>query len=334
MTETARRETLPNVNDGNGRTGSRSWGLAAALTALVAALIVLLIAESLPPRTPPSAGAIKQVTSVPGLLAALADDAVDEIVVADGTYSISASGNQAADSLWIGSAYAHRTRPVTVRAQTPGGVTFDGHGGQLGGISFEQGAHDQTWDGFHFANGRTSQTGVIVFGGYPGLAAPYGIALKHFTIDASIHRVNPGATDHAVYFSYAVGGGPHDVLIEDLTVNATDPMGLASGIHMDHGYPADAPNMASHDVTVRRLVFNGNRTISSQQAIILWQPPTHDWLFDGGTITNAGGLAVRFESSPASHIVFRDITSRNSGGFYSSMGSTPPGVTFLHNSFE
>jgi len=49
---------------------------------------------------------------------------------------------------------------------------------------------------------------------------------------------------------------------------------------------------------------------------------------------DAGGLAVRFESSPASHIVFRDITSRNSGGFYSSMGSTPPGVTFLHNSFE
>jgi hypothetical protein len=323
---------MPTVNDGRNGSASLTWSVAAGLAAVVAGLIVLLIVESLPPpRTPP---ATTRVASIPALLAALADDSVEDIVVADGTYTIGEASDQAADSLWIGSAYAARTRPVTVRAETVGGVTFDARGGHLGGISFEQGAHDQTWDGFHFANGLTSNTGVIVFGGYPGFAAPFDITLRHITVDASVHRVNAGAaTDHAVYFSYAVGG-PHDVLIEDLTVDATDPMGLVSGIHMDHGYPQDAPNVASHDVTVRRLVFNGNKTIASQQAIILWQPPTQNWLFDGATITDAGGLAVRFESSPASRIVFRDVTSRNSGGFYSSMGSNPPGVTFLHNSFE
>ena len=44
--------------------------------------------------------------------------------------------------------------PIIVRAETPGGVTFDGSGnsGGYGGLSFEDGAHDQTWDGFNFAN--------------------------------------------------------------------------------------------------------------------------------------------------------------------------------------
>ena len=157
------------------------------------------------------------MASIPSLLSALADNTVDVIVVANGTYHISHSGNQASDSLWIGSRYAGRTRPVTVRAATIGQVTFDGGGGALGGISFNGGAHDQTWDGFHFANGVVGSTGVIVFGGYAGMAAPYDISLKHITVDASIHRINSGATDHAMYFSYALDGW-HDILIEDFTV--------------------------------------------------------------------------------------------------------------------
>ena len=51
---------------------------------------------------------------------------------------------------------------MTVRAETRGGVTFDAGGGNLGGLSFNGGAHHQTWDGFKFANGVTSQTGVIM----------------------------------------------------------------------------------------------------------------------------------------------------------------------------
>jgi hypothetical protein len=269
------------------------------------------------------------VSSVAALMTALADNTVDVIVVANGTYHISHAGNQASDSLWIGSRYAGRTRAVTVRAATIGGVTFDGGGGALGGISFNGGAHDQTWDGFHFANGVTGQTGVVMFGGYSGMAAPYNIALKHITIDASCHRVYSGATDHAMYFSYALDGW-RNILVEDFTVNATDTMGLASAIHMDHGYASDAPNVAAHGVTVRRLVFNGNKGIPSQQAILLWQPPTRDWLFDGATITNAGSSAIRYEST-ATNIVFKDITSVNSGGFYSSQGANPAGVTFIND---
>ena len=36
-------------------------------------------------------------------------------------------------------------------------MTFDGGGTTyFGGISFEAGAHDQTWDGFNFANGEAT----------------------------------------------------------------------------------------------------------------------------------------------------------------------------------
>ena len=77
------------------------------------------------------------------------------IVVANGTYHISQPATEQSDSLWIGSRFAGRTRPITVRAATIGGVTFDGGGATyFGGISFKDGAHDQTWDGFNFASGR------------------------------------------------------------------------------------------------------------------------------------------------------------------------------------
>ena len=94
---------------------------------------------------------------------------------------------------------------------------------------------------------------------------------------------------------------------------------------MDHG---DSAAPAGDHVTVRRLTVTG-----TQDAIILWDPPTHDWLFDGATITNAAGVAIRFESIGASNIVFKDIVSTGSGtaAFYSSMGANPPGVTFMND---
>ena len=73
--------------------------------------------------------------------------------------------------------------PVTVRAETRGGVTFDGGGAtSFGGLTFVDGAHDQTWDGFNFANGQATNTGIISFGGYAGLAAPHHITLRHIAI--------------------------------------------------------------------------------------------------------------------------------------------------------
>ena len=73
--------------------------------------------EGRPTRTPVPGLKSVLVASVVGLKAALADDSVDDIVVADGTYHISESADETGNSLWIGSAYARRTRPVTVRAR-------------------------------------------------------------------------------------------------------------------------------------------------------------------------------------------------------------------------
>ena len=110
---------------------------------------------STPTPTPsPTTGTSVRVTTIPALLNALDDNAVTDIVVANGTYRVSTASSQQSTSLWIGARYADRTNPVTVRAETRGGVTFDGGGSSyFGGISFQSGAHHQTWDGFNFVNG-------------------------------------------------------------------------------------------------------------------------------------------------------------------------------------
>ena len=57
-----------------------------------------------PTPAPMPTSAIKsvRVTSIPALLTTLADNTVDEIVVANGTYHVSPSGQLKSDSLWIG----------------------------------------------------------------------------------------------------------------------------------------------------------------------------------------------------------------------------------------
>ncbi len=91
---------------------------------------------------PRRVGKVVTVTSIAALKSALVDNSVDEIIVKNGTYHVSPSNRLAADSLWIGSsasggpAFAERTRPIIVRAETRGGVTFDGGGGSgYGGLS-------------------------------------------------------------------------------------------------------------------------------------------------------------------------------------------------------
>jgi len=281
-----------------------------------------------PTLAPTPTPATTRVASIAALKAALQVNATTDITVADGTYHVSPPQVQASDSLWIGSAYATRTNPVTVHAETTGGVTLDMGGVSSGCISFEEGAHDQTWDGFDCANGTINQTGAIMFGGYAGRNAPHDITVRDFTVEHTVHAANPTMTvDHAVYFSYALDtwGG---ILIDGLTVEATDTNGVTTAIHGDHGYPSDAPNVSAHGVTIRNVTYHGNSAAAAQNALILWTPPFHDWTFDGGTITNAGGNAVRFESQGAANILFRNIVSTNSHGFYSSMGANPPGVTF------
>ena len=296
-----------------------------APTATVAPTPAPTVAPSATPTPSPTAspatsaptGSVR-VTSVAALLTALANNATTDIVVANGTYHVSTAASQASDSLWIGSRYAGRTNPVTIRAETSGGVTFDGGGASyFGGLSFEDGAHDQTWDGFVFAHGTPTQTGVITFGGYAGKAAPHHITLRNITLPRSLVSTTAGANDHGVYFSQAVGG-PHDILIEGLTVDGAG--GLDSALHFYHSSPGN-PN--AWNVTVRRLSVTG-----TDQAIMFWDSSIHDIVIEDSTIVGAA-TAIRYEVGGT--VTIRRVSSSSSTqqGFYSSLGSNPPGVTFV-----
>lgn len=256
------------------------------------------------------------MTTIQALKATLLDNTVDEIVVANGTYIVSASSSQLATSLWMGAQHASRTRPITVRAETIGGVTLSGGGSQnWNGLSFQDGAHDMTWDGFKFANGRPLASGVIGFGGY-GLPAAHHITLRNMTILPSIAGDPTSNKDHGIYFS---SDGAHDILIEDLTV--TPGVGIESALHFFH-----SPN--SYNVTIRRMHVTG-----TQQAIILWDPTLRNIVIEDSTITNAR-IGVRYEE-PGSGIVLRRVTTIGAAdGFYSSLGENPPGVTFIDCSFQ
>jgi hypothetical protein len=272
-------------------------------------------------------GSSVRVTSIPALMSALADDEVTEIVVANGTYAINTAGSKTSTSLWIGSRFAGRTHPVVVRAETVGQVVFDGGGrSHFGGISFEDGAHHQTWDGFVFVNGTPTLTGVITFGGYTGQPAAHHITLRNITLEASLTSTSEGSTDHGVYFSEAVGG-PHDVLIDRLTVRGAG--GLDSALHF---YGSSTGNPNAWNVTIRRLTVTG-----TQQAVMLWDRTLHDITIDTATISDAGSVAIRFESPGATGITLANITSTGSGygaGFLSTLGLSPPGVTFINTSLN
>jgi hypothetical protein len=301
---------------------------------VVAGLILFLLAQ--PPAPPPPtqvplptaaptptmSGSSLRVESVPALLDALADDSVGEIVVADGTYHISSAASREADSLWIGSRYAGRTRPVTVRAETTGGVVFDGGGmDTFGGITFVEGAHHQTWDGFSWRNGTATNTGVIVFGGYEGLTAPHHITLRNIKV-----RQMTGAPDgHGVYISRASSPGAHDIVIDGYTVE--DPnFALKSAVHFYHNEPGN-PN--AWNVTIRNMQVTG-----TDQAVMIWDQTLHDVVVEYSTITAARKGGVRYEYGSA--ITLRQITSTGSGqyGFYSSVGTSPPQVSILNCNFD
>jgi hypothetical protein len=266
--------------------------------------------------TPTTTSTTVRVASIPALLDALANDAVTEIVVANGTYYVSGAVDKAANSLWIGSRFAGRTRPVLVRAETTGGVTFDGsQADYFGGISFQEGAHDQTWQGFVFAHGSPVESGVIMFGGYAGSPGAHHITLRDITIDKSV--TSDPMRGHAVYFSYSVGG-VHDILIDGFTVD-NSLGGIKAALHFYH---SDAANRNAWNVLVRNMHVIG----TSQFAIVVWDP-TAEVVVEDSTITGAKGWAVRFEQGK---LTLRSVTSTGSalGGFYSSLGANPPGVTF------
>jgi hypothetical protein len=274
-------------------------------------------------------GSSVRVTSIAGLLTALASNTVTDIVVANGTYQVSSAASKASNSLWIGSRFAGRTNPVTVRAETTGGVILDGGGtASFGGISFEEGAHDQTWQGFTFAHGEANTTGVIMFGGYAGSPGAHHISLRNITVAGSVTSSTGTGVyrDHAVYISYAVGG-VHDVLIDGLTVDGSG--GLDSAINFGH-YDPTGVNRNAWNFLVRNMHVTGG-----QMGVIFWDGQGGDITVEDSTITNATQVAVRYETT--GNLTLRRVVSTGSGlgtGFYSSQGSSPAGVTMLDNSFH
>jgi len=276
-----------------------------------------------PTPAPTPSPATVRVTSIPALLMALANDAVTEVVVADGTYRVSPASLKRSDSLWIGARFAGRTRPVLVRAETRGGVTFDGGGETyFGGLSFQGGAHHQTWQGFTFANGEATDTGVIVFGGWADKPGAHNITLRDITIARSCtsHTAPGNYHDHGIYFSMALGG-VHDILVDGLTVDGSARNGLDSAVHWYHS-ATGSPN--SRNVTVRRMKVTG-----TEIAIIVWDETVQNLVIEDSTISGATQFAMRYEK-PGTGIVLRRVVSTDSGaqGFYSSLGANPPGLTF------
>lgn len=285
--------------------------------------------------TPTPVVRTRTVTSIVDLKTALKDNTLDEIIVKNGTYTVSPASNIAANSLWIGADYASRTRAVTVRAETKGGVTFDGAGAlYFGGLTFVAGAHDQIWDGFNFKNGQPTSTGVITFGGAggPGYEAPgpYNITLRNISI-TNINAHNE-KNDHAIYFSQALGTGPHDILLEDIYIDggaATSPPALSSAIHVYHS-DATHPNVTN--LTIRRLTVQG-----TYQALIFWDSSFRNIRIEDSTVTGALNTAVRVEDTvAASNLIFDNVQTSGSKsvGFYSSAGANPPGVTFINSTFK
>jgi hypothetical protein len=263
------------------------------------------------------------VTSIPALLTTLANNTVTEIVVANGTYLVDGAANKTANSLWIGSAFASRTNPVTVRAETTGGVTFTSGGYYFGAITFVEGAHHQTWQGFVFANGKPRESGVIVFGGYPDKTGTHHITLKDITIKNVGDPADPRG--HAIYFSQAIGGS-HDITIDGLTIS--DPLGgIKGGLHFYH---SENGAVNASNVTIRHVAITGTR----QFAIVVWDETTSNIVIEDTTITNAFAWAVRFELP--GQLTLRRVTSTGSalGGFYSSLGANPPGVILVDSSFN
>jgi hypothetical protein len=282
-----------------------------------------------PPVVIPPPPTLKSVTvaSPIDLLRALPDDSLDEIVVKNGTYHVSPAHVQASDSLWIGSKFAARTRPVIVRAETEWGVTFDGGGsGALGAITFAEGAHHQDWRGFALGSFRPTQSGVIVFGGYAGMAAPHHISLRKLVMLPTIQGTTPN-NDHLIYFSWAVGG-PHDILIEDYEVNApTVPAGQPGIKSALQFYHSDAANRNAWNVTVRRMKVKG-----TMSAILMYDGTVHDVLIEDSTIESPRDAALNVQTTGPNVVVrnVQELVSRH-GSYYPS--GKPAGLTVVGCNF-
>lgn len=180
------------------------------------------------------------------------------------------------------------------------------------------------------ANGEATNAGVITYGGWVGKAAAHHITLRNITLAKSLtsHTPTGVSSDHGIYISQALGG-VHDCLIDGLTVYGRvigeGSGGLDSAIHFYH---SSSGNPNATNFTIRNVNITG-----TDQAIIVWDGTVQNILVEDTIITNATNVAVRYEQGGT--LTLRRVTSTGSGsgkGFYSSLGTNPPGVTFDNSS--
>jgi hypothetical protein len=273
----------------------------------------LSIARKTPTVTASSTLASVRVTSIASLKSYLLDNTLDEIVVANGTYNLSSAGQQTTNSLWIGSLYASRTRPITIRAESPGGVTFSGGAAtSWGGLWFEEGSHHQTWDGFRFDNGQPTQTGVIVFGGYTGRALPHHITLRNITMMGGLTGTTNG--DHCMYFSTGAGT---DHVVEDYTV--TPGAGIKSALQFFH--PDNVERL-----TVRRMHVRG-----TSDTILIYESSARDITIEDVDI--AGSATPLNVATCGPNVVLRRVVS-TTGRQPAFPNGQPAGLSLIDCSFN
>lgn len=244
-----------------------------------------------PPVTPPS-GTTVAVTSIAAARTAMLDNAVGEIVFRNGSYNPGPGvRNGGTNQWWVGPEVAFRTRPLLIRAETPGGVTFRGTTSNRWFV-FTDGSHDLAFDGFVFDGLSIGQDGIVKIGGDPDYIPSHHITWTRTTVLPSCRGTGQAGSlyDHVYYVAHAKGDGPHDILIDGVTADLTG--GLDS---VFHAYHSDGGPMAHH-VTVRAVRSSGGMT-----PIVVDDASCHDYTVTDTEVRGFSKAAVRYLGGAGSH---------------------------------
>jgi hypothetical protein len=278
--------------------------------------------------SPAPVGGVSNVSSWSALLTALANPTNREIILADGTYSISQT---MIDGAVTPGFIRTASTSVVVRAATDGGVTLDlgGSGGMH--LWIRNGIAYQEWRGFKFGNSHPGNNGVVGLG--EGNGTPlHHVTLRNIELLSSI-TAGPGPNGNyingqGIYFTWANGGGNHDLLLDGFISNAE----LWAPIHIYHD-EGDGPgdNNIIRNATINCVGAHG------QNGIVAWSGKLTNWLFEDIDINGANEFGFRHRNTGSSTMTLRRVVTTASGvqGFFSEAGSYPsvPGVTFDTCSF-
>lgn len=280
---------------------------------------------------PPSNEKIVPVTNIADLRKYLADNSVDKIIAEDGRYI--ANGGTGAGSLWIGSQaaggtpFAERTRPIIIQARNKHKAIIEG-----GYLSFEDGAHDQIWDGFRHSNMTVVSNGVITIGGYTPRKAPHHIICRNFWIDDTckayvgttsngVKHGPDGAQDHAIYPAHAIDDGPNNCVFEDFRIDCKN---LNGALHSWHPEPGEA-GYQPRDMIFRR----GLITFPRWGIVVGHNNPVTGYVFEDLRIEDARRVVIGWSTPNPNPVIYRRVVSVRSKAIFErnfSSASFPPGM--------